>query len=331
MTYLKQSATLGLCLGLSLGLGAVAGSQQAEAAWEPQKPVEFVIMAGAGGGADQLARLIQSIIQKNNWSSQPLIPINKGGGSGAEALRYLKDNSGNSHIVMATLNSYFTTPLRQPELGVDIAEFTPVARLAEDPFALWVHIESPIKSVDEWVADVKSKGTNYIVGGTGTAQEDSLVFAMLKDSYGLPPITYVPFEGGGDVAKNLIGKQIMATVNNPAEQMGFWQAGMSRPLAVVSPGRLAAMPDTPTFGELGHAELVYGNQRMIIAPGGIPAEAQQFYIDLFKKVDASPEWIKYTDEQALARAWLAGGDFGKFLVAERDKHRKLLKDLGEIQ
>jgi len=316
---------------LLLGLGTATAPQDAVAAWEPQKPVEFVIMAGKGGGADRLARFIQGIIEKHNLSPKPFVPINKGGGSGAEALRYLKDNSGNAHIVMATLNSYFTTPLRQPDLKVDIADFTPIARLAEDPFALWVHIDSPIKSVDQWVADVKSKGTNYVVGGTGTGQEDSLVFAMLKESYGLPAITYVPFEGGGDVAKNLIGKQIVATVNNPAEQMGFWKAGLSRPLAVVSPGRLAAMPDTPTFGELGHPELVYGNERMIIAPGGIPAEAQQYYIDLFKKVDASPEWIKYTDEQALARAWLAGADFGKYLVAERDKHRKLLKDLGEIK
>ena len=110
-----------LALGLVLGLGfdTAAASQDG---WKPKKPVEFVIMAGQGGGADRLARLIQSIIEKNKFSNQPFIPINKGGGSGAEALRYLKDKAGDPHVIMATLNSLYTTPLRNPTIGVDIAD-----------------------------------------------------------------------------------------------------------------------------------------------------------------------------------------------------------------
>ena len=90
--------------------------------WKPQKPVEMVIMAGQGGGADRIARLFQSIIQKENLSNMPILPVNKGGGSGAEALRYLKDKEGDAHVIMATLNSYYTTPLRT-DIGVDIEEF----------------------------------------------------------------------------------------------------------------------------------------------------------------------------------------------------------------
>ena len=127
-------------LGLlaSLGLVFLMVPQMAAAEWAPKKPVEFIIMAGKGGGADRLSRFIQGIIEKNNFSSKPFVVINKGGGSGAEALRYLKDRAGDPHVVMATLNSYYTTPLRQPDLGVDIATFTPIARMAEDTFQLWV-------------------------------------------------------------------------------------------------------------------------------------------------------------------------------------------------
>ena len=97
-------------LAIAAGAGTLAVPSDAAAAWKPKKPVEFVIMAGKGGGADRLARFIQGIIKKNKLAALPLVPINKGGGSGAEALRYLKDKQGDPHVIMATLNSYYTTP-----------------------------------------------------------------------------------------------------------------------------------------------------------------------------------------------------------------------------
>ena len=320
----------GLGLVAGVGFGLAMGAQTALAEWKPQKPVEFVIMAGQGGGADRLARLIQSIIEKNGFSNQPFIPVNKGGGSGAEALRYLKDNAGNPHIIMATLNSLYTTPLRNPGIGVDIEEFTPIARLAEDTFVLWVAADSPIKSVDDYVAAVKSAGSdNWKMGGTGKGQEDSLVTAMLEEAYGIKH-TYVPFKGGGTVAKNLVGNHINSTVNNPSEQLGFYQAGKSRPLAAFTPDRISVFPDVPTFKELGH-DMVYYMQRSVVAPPKMPADAQKFYEGVFQKVHESAEWKEYTDKKALNRAWLTGDDLMSYFVAEREKHRKILTDLGEVK
>jgi tripartite-type tricarboxylate transporter receptor subunit TctC len=301
---------------------------QALADWTPKKPVEFVIMAGQGGGADRLARLIQSIIQKNQFSPQPFIPINKGGGSGAEALRYLKDKAGDPHVIMATLNSYYTTPLRT-NIGVDIAEFTPIARLALDTFVLWVNAETGIKNLDEYVSTAKSNGNNWKMGGTGSGQEDSLVTAMLEQEFGLK-MTYIPFKGGGDVAKNLAGKHVDSTVNNPSEALGFYQAKTVRPLVAFTPERIKAFPDTPTARELGH-DLVYFMQRSVIAPPGVAKDVQAFYVGVFRKVHESPEWVKYTSEKALDRAFLTGDELTKFFVGEREMHRKLLKALGELK
>lgn len=149
MQTLKRAGLIGLGVIVGTGFGTKTFVPDAEAAWKPRKPVEFVIMAGKGGGADRLARFIQGIIEKNKLSSRPFVPLNKGGGSGAEALRYLKDNKGNPHIILATLNSLYTTPLRNPGLGVDIAAFTPIARLAEDTFQLWVASDSGINSVED--------------------------------------------------------------------------------------------------------------------------------------------------------------------------------------
>ena len=85
----------------AVATAAVVASTAASAAWQPRKPVEFIIMAGTGGGADQIARLLQGLIEKKNLSPRPFIPINKPGGSGAEALRYLKDKAGDDHVVPA--------------------------------------------------------------------------------------------------------------------------------------------------------------------------------------------------------------------------------------
>ena len=94
----------------------------------------------------------------------PILPVNKGGGSGAEALRFLKDQEGDAHTVMATLNSYYTTPLRN-DIGVDIAEFNPLARMAMDTFVLWVNADSDIKTLDDYVAAVSAAGGNWKMGG----------------------------------------------------------------------------------------------------------------------------------------------------------------------
>ena len=323
----KLSASLlSTAIVASMTLASAVVSAPADAAWAPKKPVEFVIMAGKGGGADRLARFIQGIVEKNKLSPRPFMPVNKGGGSGAEALQYLKSKDGDGHIIMATLNSYYTTPIRQPGLGIDISTFTPIARMAEDTFQLWVHVDTGIKSVEDYVAAVKKAGKKWKMGGTGKGQEDSLVTSMLEKKFGLD-VTYVPYKGGGKVAKELIGKHINSTVNNPSEQVGFWNAGKSRPLASFTPkGKLQGKwGEIPTFEGLGHgSDMVYYMQRSIEAPPGISAEAQAFYVGVFEKVYQSPEWQDYLAKKGLIPGWLTGDELQSYFVAERAKHAKLL-------
>lgn len=294
--------------------------------WTPQKPVEMVIMAGQGGGADRLARLFQSIIQKENLSSMPVLPVNKGGGSGAEALRYLKDKEGDNHVIMATLNSYYTTPLRT-DIGVDIEEFTPLARMALDTFVLWVNSDSGITTLDEFLAAVKEAGTSWKMGGTGTGQEDSLVTAMLEQEFGIE-MTYVPFNGGGDVAKNLVGGHIDSSVNNPSEALGFYQADKLRPIAAFTTDRIEVFPDTPTMTELGHP-LVYTMQRSFVGPEGMAPEAVAYYTTMFENLNNSEEWQTYTKEKALNPDFLTSDALQAYFLQERQMHSDLLKSMGE--
>lgn len=323
---MNYTLTRRLAIAATASFGMLAAVPAVAEDWQPNRPVEMVIMAGQGGGADRLARLFQSIIQKEGLSSMPILPVNKGGGSGAEALRYLVDKEGDNHTIMATLNSYYTTPLRT-DIGVDIEEFTPIARMALDTFVLWVNADSDIETLDDYVAAVKASGGAWKMGGTGTGQEDSLVTAMLENEFGIN-MTYVPFGGGGDVAKNLVGGHIDSTVNNPSEAMGFYNAGRVRPIVAFTPERIAAFPDTPTAGELGH-DLVYWMQRSFVAPKGMDPAAVAYYTTMFENLSQTEEWQTYTEEQALMNEFLTGDALQAYFVEERAKHADLLNVIGE--
>lgn len=323
---MKLSGKLGLmAAGAALALGATANHAAAE--WQPRKPVELIIMAGKGGGADQIGRLLQGLIQKKDLSPRPFIPMNKPGGSGAEALSYIQGNSGDNHKVLVTLNSFYTTPLIQDELAIDISSFTPIGLMALDTFLLWVHADSSIESLEDYVQAVKEADGSWRVGGTGSGQEDSILTAMMEAEFDYE-VTYIPFPGGGTVAKNLIGKHIDSTVNNPAEQMEFWRAGKSRPILQFTDERMDVFSEVPTSGEAG-SDITYFMQRSINGPPNMDPEAAEWYRDLFKTLFESEEWQGFCQSEGLfCDNWVSGDDLAEFHEKQLAAHKKLIEEVG---
>ena len=188
---------------MALALGVLAGA--AQAAWEPAKPVEFVVPAGTGGGADQMARFIQGVVAKHKLMKQSIVVVNKGGGAGAEGFLEVKGANADPHKLIITLSNLFTTPLAT---GVPFnwRDLTPVSMMALDQFILWVNAESPYKTAKEFLDALKSQAPNTLkMGGTGSKQEDQIITVMLENVAG-KKMTYVPFKGGGDVAVQLVTK-----------------------------------------------------------------------------------------------------------------------------
>lgn len=295
--------------------------------WAPSKPVEFIVMAGAGGGADQMARFLQRLIREKDLSPRPFIPINISTDSGAKALRFMRDARGDNHKVMITLNSFYTASLVQPDLDVDVSTFTLIGRMAMDTFLLWVHAETDIEDLDDYIEEALEAGENWNIGGTGVGQEDAILTAMMDAELGLAS-TYVPFPGGGAVATNLVRRGIDATVNNPAEQNVFYRAGRTKPLVQFTPERMAAFPDIPTAKELGH-DIVYFMQRSIVGPPDMDARAKAWYIHLFETIFRSDEWQQFCRDEGLScDTWLAGDDLSGFHTQQLDRHRALIDDVG---
>src|SRR5215467_8077822 len=165
-------------------------------AWEPTKPIEIIVPAGTGGGADQMARVMQGIITKHNLSKQSVVVINKSGGAGGEGFLDVKNSKGDEHKLIITLSNLFTTPLATG-IPFNWKDLTPVAMMALDEFILWVNADKPYKTAKEYVAAIKAAPGKFKMGGTGSKQEDQIITVAVEKATGAK-FTYIPFRGGGE-------------------------------------------------------------------------------------------------------------------------------------
>jgi len=307
----------------------------AHAAWEPTKPVEFVIPAGTGGGADQMARFIQGVVIKHKLMTQPMIVVNKAGGAGAEGFLDIKGAKGDPHKIVITLSNLFTTPMAT---GVPFnwKDMTPVSMLALDQFVLWVNADTPYKTAKEYIAAVKAAGPLKMkMGGTGSKQEDQIITVAIEKATGTKFI-YVPFQGGGAVAVQLVGKHVDSTVNNPIEAVAQWRAGSLRALCVFDDKRMSykakvtdtmAWSDIPTCMESG-IPMDYQMLRGIFMPAGVTADQRAYYVELMRKIRATPDWIEFMEKGAFNQTTMSGAEYEKWVAAAEATHLGLMKEAG---
>src|SRR4051812_2847350 len=269
-------------------------------AWEPTKTVEFIVPAGTGGGADQMARAIQGIVAKHNLMKQSMVVVNKSGGAGAEGFLDVKGAKGDPHKIIITLSNLFTTPLAT---GVPFnwKDLTPVKMMALDQFVLWVNAEAPYKTAGEFVEAAKKTGAGKLkMAGTGSRQEDQIITVAIEQKTGAK-FTYIPFKGGGDVAVQLVGKHVDSTVNNPIEAVAHWRAGKLKALCVFDPNRMPykakvtdkmSWADIPTCKESG-LDVSYLMLRGIFMAGGGGQGPGAYYVRVLEKRQEKPEWEGY--------------------------------------
>jgi putative tricarboxylic transport membrane protein len=330
---LRAAATI-TCLSLG-AISVTTLTSTAALAWEPTKSVEFIVPAGTGGGADQMARMIQGIIQKNNLMKQPVVVINKAGGAGAEGFLDVSGANRNPHKIIITLSNLFTTPLAT---GVPFSwkDMTPVAMLALDNFILWTNAEQPYKTPKDLIEAAKTGGANsFKMGGTGSKQEDQIITAAIEQATGAT-FTYIPYKGGGDVAAQLVGNHITASVNNPIEAVAQWRAGALRPLCVFDSKRIdlkepmannMSWNDVPTCKESG-LDVEYTMLRGIFTSPGVNADQIKYYVELFQKVRETPDWKDFMEKGAFNTTFMTGDEFKTWLAKAETTHKSLMEKAG---
>ena len=326
----KQLHVLGIGTAAMLGMAVPA-----DAAWQPTRPVEFIVPAGTGGGADQMARVIQGIVTKHNLMPAAMVVINKAGGAGGEGFLDVKSAKGNPHKLVVTLSNLFTTPLATG-IPFNWKDLTPVAMMALDEFVLWVNADKPYKTAKDYVAAMKAAPPGqFKMGGTGSKQEDQIITVAIEKSAGVK-MTYIPFKGGGEVAVQLVGDHVDSTVNNPIEAVAQWRGGKLRPLCVFDDKPLPvtdkiagdmSWSDIPTCKSAG-LDVEYLMLRGIFMPPGVTKEQVDYYVDLLKKVRETPEWKQLMHDGAFNQTFMSGDEYAKWVAKEEQRHHELMKSAG---
>jgi tripartite-type tricarboxylate transporter receptor subunit TctC len=208
--------------------------------------------------------------------------------------------------------------------------------LALDQFVLWVHADTPYKTTADYIAAIKAApDKTFKMGGTGSKQEDQIITVLLEKTIG-KKLIFIPLKGGGDVAVQLVGKHIDSTVNNPIEADNHWRSGALRPLCVFDNERLPyknkmtatqAWSDVPTCESAG-LPVDYLMLRGIFMTPGATDDQVKYYLDLFQKVRALPEWKAFMEEGAFKQTNLSGKAFVDWLGQAEQQHRELMKEAG---
>lgn len=303
---LAKAALCTVGAALAVHTGAVQAAE-----WKPTRNVEIVVSAGAGGGTDQLARLMQSIITKHHLLDVSTVVLNKGGGNGAEGFLDVKMDNGNPHKLIVGTNNAYLLPL-VANLGYQWTELTPVAAVAEDDFILWVNTASGFENAADYLEAVKAEPRKYRMGGSQSKDVDQTLTLLINQAEGTN-FTYIPFKSGAEAAVQLAGGHIGSNVNNPAENLSQWRAGQVTPLCVFSTEPIVytqkivndqAWSDVPTCRSAGLSIDSYRFPRTVFMPGGVTEEQRQFYADLLAKITATEEFQEYLERNALAPSFI---------------------------
>jgi putative tricarboxylic transport membrane protein len=201
---------------------------------------------------------------------------------------------------------------------------------------LWVNAEKPYNSTRDFVDAVKQASPGTIkMGGTGSKQEDQIITVALEKATGAK-FTYIPYKGGGEVAVQLVGNHVDSTVNNPIEAIAQWRGGKLRPLCVFDSKPMAydepvadnkSWKDIPTCKSQG-LDIEYLMLRGIFMSPKATKEQVAYYVDLFNKVRATPDWQEFMKSGAFNTTFMTGDDYAKWVDAEEKRHQVLMKEAG---
>lgn len=323
---------LALIAASALALGSTS---VASAEWKPTRPIEFVGSAGPGGGTDIFARAVQAAIQSHNLVEQPILVVNKGGGSGAEAYVYVKGAVGDPHKLVFGTSNLYTLPM-VAKVGFKSTDFVPVAAMVFDEFILWNKGDSAWNDYKSYTAAAKAANGTFKMAGALSKDADQTLTKMIeKDTE--TKFIYIPFKSGGEASVQLTGGHVQSHVNNPSESVGHWKAGQVKALCVFSKERMPAGPkvtaaqgwqDVPTCKEQGSGIEEFRMPRTVALPPNSPPEAVAFWADVFKKVTDTQEWKDYLERTSQTGRFMAGAEFTRFIEEDGKHAQKVFEEEG---
>ena len=298
----------------------------------PSRPITLVAPFPPGGIADLTGRPLASALEKVLKS--PVALVNRQGAAGAVGMQSVAVAKPDGYTLLVALSSISIIPEadklfgRQPAYTVD--QFAPIALLTADPTVLVVRAESPWKTAREFIEDAKKRPGQISFSSSGVYGTLHMAMELLSQASGIK-LRHVPYSGGGPAVTALLGGHVDALASGPAAVIPQIKAGKLRPLAGWGTERIAALPDVPTFKELGYPDAEFYIWSGVFAPKATPAPVLVKLREAVRDAVAHPEFREAMAKQETPIVFKQGEEFQKFFDADARRLAEGVRRVGKVE
>jgi putative tricarboxylic transport membrane protein len=322
----------GVCAAVTAALLAVAVAGHAQQ-WRPDKNVDIVVGAAAGGGNDTTARTMQKILQDQNLVLVPLNVVNKPGGGGAIALTYMNQVAAKSNVIAVSSNTFLTNHITNKST-IGLGDVTPLAILINEYMAFSVNASSPIKTAQQLVGQLKKDPSAIVLGiSTALGNINHVSFALVAQAAGVDPkkVRTVVFNSSGASVTALMGGHVHLIVGPTSIASKYLESGQLRTLAVTSAQRRpSTLATVPTWKELG-LDVVVDNWRGVLGPKAMPPQQVAYWDNAFGRFFNAPEWKSDVEANQWDNAALLSKESSRYLQAQYNDLKRALIELELIR
>ena len=315
----------------ALVLLCLAGHAAADEPY-PSRPITMVAPFPPGGVADLTGRPLAAALEK--ILKNPVGLVNRQGAAGAVGMQSVAVSKPDGYTLLVALSSISIIPEadklfgRPPAFTVD--QFAPIALISADPTILVVRSESPWKNAREFIEDAKKRPAQISYSSSGIYGTLHMAMQLLSQAASIK-LRHVPFGGGGPAVTALLGGHVDALASGPAAVIPQIKAGKLRALAGWGSERVAALPDVPTFKELGYPDAEFYIWAGLFAPRATPAPVLAKLRDAVRQAVADPEFKDAMAKQETPIAFKQGDEFQKFFDADARRLAEGVRRVGRIE
>lgn len=318
---------------LALGIAWTSAGFAATAAWKPERAVEIIIPASAGGGQDRTARVIQKILQDEGAVATPINIANRGGGGGNIAYGYLQQFKGDGHY-LATASATLVTNHILGTSPFSYTDFTPVSVLYTEYIGFAVTADGPLKSGADLIERLRKnpEGVTFAFG-TSRGNANHIAVAQIAKAAGVDVrrLKVVIYKSSIDATTALMGGHVDAVATPTSTYVPVLGSGKLRLVGIAAPTRQGGVfAKVPTWKELG-IDAVSPSYRMIIGPRDLTASQLAFWDQAFGRLVKSAAWKKELEQNDWDNSYLASAQSRAFLDEQTQSYRAALIELGLVK
>jgi putative tricarboxylic transport membrane protein len=319
--------------GLIAVLFAACAPEAAAAAapaWKPADSVEVIVGAGPGGGNDNVARMIHRILQEKRFVEAPSTVVNKAGGGGGIAYRYLAQHRGSGNFVAVSSNTLLTNHITGMS-PVNYSDFTPLAIMINEYISMVVKVDSPLKTGRDLIAKLKADPSSVAFGiSTQLGNINHIAIAVVARSAGIDvkKLKVAVFDSSASSITAVLGGHVDVVAGPPSISSNFIDTGKLRAIGISSPQRLrGALAGQPTWREQG-VDAIVVNWRGVIGVQNLGAAQIAFWDDALGRLAKTEEWDRELERNLWENAYTGSSGASRYLKTQYDELKRIMLELG---